>query len=98
MIRQHLKRGTLEDDLVFDAVRIRFVEIGEAVKLIDPRLLATEPDIPWSQVAKFRDKLTHHYLDASQQILAETIAADMPKLEAATKRLALQVAMEQTEL
>jgi uncharacterized protein with HEPN domain len=30
-IRSHLKRGTLADGLVFDAVRIRLLEIGEAV-------------------------------------------------------------------
>jgi uncharacterized protein with HEPN domain len=29
-IRSHLQRGTLADDLVFDAVRIRLLEIGEA--------------------------------------------------------------------
>jgi hypothetical protein len=30
-IRSHLQRGTLADGLVFDAVRIRLPEIGEAV-------------------------------------------------------------------
>ena len=29
-IRSHLKRGTRADGLVFDAVRIRLLEIGEA--------------------------------------------------------------------
>ena len=32
-IRSHLQRGTLADGLVFDAVRIRLLEIGEAVKV-----------------------------------------------------------------
>jgi hypothetical protein len=31
-IRSHLQRGDLSDGLVFDAVRIRLLEIGEAVK------------------------------------------------------------------
>jgi len=33
-IRSHLQRGDLSDELVFDAVRIRLLEIGEAVKAL----------------------------------------------------------------
>jgi uncharacterized protein with HEPN domain len=40
-ITSHLQRGTLTDGLVFDAVRVRLVEIGEAVKDIDPELSPT---------------------------------------------------------
>ena len=46
-IAAHLERGGLDDGLVFDAVRGRLIEIGEAVKAIDPEVLAAEPDIPW---------------------------------------------------
>ena len=45
-IEQHMSRGGLDDGLVFDAVRVRLLEIGEAVKAIDPDVLAQEPDIP----------------------------------------------------
>jgi hypothetical protein len=45
-IRSHLRRGDLSDGLVFDAVRIRLVEIGEAVKALPEDLLATQPSIP----------------------------------------------------
>lgn len=95
-IERHLKRGTLADDLIFDAIRIRFIEIGEAVKSIDPSLLRTEPEIPWSEVAKLRDKLTHHYFDASHQIMAETIASDVPKLDLAVRRLAMRATSERS--
>ena len=44
-IAAHLRRGGLDAGLVFDAVRIRLIEIGEAVKDIDPALLAREPAI-----------------------------------------------------
>jgi len=47
-IRSHLTRGDLSDGLVFDAVRLRLIEIGEAVKLLDPNLVASEPDVKWS--------------------------------------------------
>jgi uncharacterized protein with HEPN domain len=39
-IHSHVQRGAITDGLVFDAVRIRLVEIGEAVKGISPDVLA----------------------------------------------------------
>jgi uncharacterized protein with HEPN domain len=45
-IADHLERGGLTDGLVFDAVRVRLIEIGEAVRAIDPAVLAAEPDVP----------------------------------------------------
>jgi uncharacterized protein with HEPN domain len=41
-----LQRGGLSDGLVFDAVRIRLLEIGEAVKALPEDLLSTQPSIP----------------------------------------------------
>ena len=64
-IRSHLQRGTLADGLVFDAVRIRLLEIGEAVKALPADLLATQPSIPWSQITRMRDHLAHRYFDTA---------------------------------
>ena len=41
-IRSHLARGDLSDGLIFDAVRVRLIEIGEAVKALDPELVASQ--------------------------------------------------------
>jgi hypothetical protein len=41
-IRSHLLRGTLADRLVLDAVRIRLLEITEAVKALPADLLAPQ--------------------------------------------------------
>ena len=54
-IRSHLQRGDLSDGLIFDAVRIRLLEIGEAVKALPDDLLATQPSIPWRHIARIRD-------------------------------------------
>jgi hypothetical protein len=56
-IHSHLQRGDLSDGLVFDAVRIRLLEIGEAVKALPEDLLVTQPSIPWRQIARMRDHL-----------------------------------------
>lgn len=87
VIRQHLARGGLDDGLVFDAVRMRLVEIGEAAKSIDSALLATEPQIPWAEVARMRDRLTHRYFDTLQSIVGHTAHREIGDLAAAVERM-----------
>lgn len=86
-IRSHLQRGDLSDGLVFDAVRIRLLEIGEAVKALPADLLDTEPTIPWAQIARMRDHLAHRYFDTSHAILQATVDHDLPDLERAVSNL-----------
>ena len=86
-IAEHLKRGGLDDGLVFDAVRVRLIEIGEAVKAIDPALLEREPDVPWTDVAAMRNHLAHRYFDTAHAIIQATVDHDIPPLVAAVQRL-----------
>jgi uncharacterized protein with HEPN domain len=90
-IRSHLRRGDLSDGLVFDAVRIRLVEIGEAVKALPEDLLATQPSIPWRQIARMRDHLAHRYFDTAHAILQATVEEDLPHLERAIHALNLSL-------
>jgi uncharacterized protein with HEPN domain len=86
-IHSHLLRGPLSDGLVFDAVRVRLIEIGESVKGIDATLLTQQPQIPWRQVAAMRDQLTHRYFDTSHAIIQHTARKDLPELVIAIHRL-----------
>ena len=86
-IADHLERGGLTDGLVFDAVRVRLIEIGEAVRAIDPAVLAAEPDVPWQDVAGMRNHLAHRYFDTDHAIVAATVGHDLPPLVAAARRL-----------
>lgn len=87
-IRSHLQRGGLSDGLVFDAVRIRLLEIGEAVKALPADLLDSQPGIPWQQIARMRDHLAHRYFDTAHAILQATVDNDLPELERAVQALA----------
>jgi len=86
-IRSHLGRGGLSDGLVFDAVRIRLLEIGEAVKALPDDLLNTQPSIPWRQIARMRDHLAHRYFDTAHSILQVTVDNDLPELEKAIQAM-----------
>lgn len=77
----------MTDGLVFDAVRARLIEIGEAVKDIDEGLLASQPQIPWRDIAGMRDQRAHRYFDTSHAIVSETVRSDIPQLAAAVESL-----------
>ena len=91
-IRSHLARGDMSDGLVFDAVRIRLLEIGEAVKAISPSLLSTEPSIPWKNIAAMRNQLAHRYFDTGHGIVHGTVTDDLKPLLAAVHRLQTHLA------
>ena len=76
-----------DTDVVFDAIRIRLVEIGEAVKDLDDAELSTEPDVPWSDMVRMRDLLAHRYFDTTHGIVMDTAGNDIPELLAAIRRL-----------
>lgn len=86
-ITEHLQRGPLSDGLVFDAVRVRLIEIGEAVKDVPSQVLSQQPSIPWRQVAAMRDQLAHRCFDTSHAIVAQTVGSDLAELMAATRAL-----------
>jgi uncharacterized protein with HEPN domain len=96
-IGSHLQRGTLADGLVFDAVRIRLLEIGEAVKALPADLLDTQPGIPWTQITRMRDHLAHRYFDTAHAILQATIDDDLPELERAVQSIAQSLRDDEDE-
>ncbi len=86
-ISGYLTEGSLDEGVVYDACRARLIEIGEAVKHLDPELTDQEPDIPWRAIARMRDQLAHHYFDTDHAIVAEAVAERLPALRAAVERL-----------
>lgn len=86
-IRSHLQRGEVSDGLVYDAVRVRLIEIGEAVKAVPAEVVATEPATPWRDIAAMRDQLAHRYFDTTHSIVQNTVENDLRPLEQAVLRL-----------
>ena len=89
-IRDHLTRGDLHDGLVYDAVRVRLIEIGEAVKGIDPDLLDGATGVPWKEIARMRDHLAHRYFDTDHAIVQDVVDNDLGPLEVAVRVLTEQ--------
>ncbi|MGL5853198.1 MAG: HepT-like ribonuclease domain-containing protein [Phycicoccus sp.] len=70
-----------------DAVAMRLLEIGEAVKGISAQLTATAPDIQWSDIAGIRDFLAHHYFAMNPEIIQLTIDKRLAPLADAIERM-----------
>ncbi len=82
-INEYVARGDLHDGVVYDACRARLMEIGEAVKHLDSRLLDAAPDIAWNQIARMRDVLVHHYHDTDFAVVESVIVERLPSLREA---------------
>ena len=86
-IRGHVARGDLSDGMVFDAVRVRLIEIGEAIKAFPSELLATEPQTAWTDIARMRDHLAHRYFDTEHRYVSHAVNHDLGPLEEVVTRL-----------
>ena len=90
VVTRHLERGPLEDPLVYDAVRIRLIEIGEAVKDLTPEITESRPGIPWRSIARTRDHLVHRYFETSTEIVRAVVTDGLPPLREAIDDLLVQ--------
>ena len=77
----------LRQGLIYDACRVRLMEIGEAVKHLDPALLEREPAIAWKEIARMRDVLVHHYHDTDIAIVEAVVTERLAPLREAVLRL-----------
>lgn len=87
-IRSHLRYGPITVAIVKDAVAMRLLEIGEAVKALSEEATRAEPDIPWRAIARMRDFLAHHYFVTNPDVIQAVIDKDFDPLELAVERMA----------
>lgn len=73
--------------MLFDALRVRLLEIGEATKALPDELVAAAPEVAWAQIARMRDHLAHHYFDTTHAVVFDTATYAAPALADAARRL-----------
>lgn len=78
-------RDAFEHDVILrHAAKSIIADIGEAAKNLD-ELTEEIPSVPWTQIARMRDRVTHRYFDVDYDVVWETLAADLPTLERAVR-------------
>ncbi|HJZ04675.1 hypothetical protein A2634_03240 [Candidatus Amesbacteria bacterium RIFCSPHIGHO2_01_FULL_48_32] len=70
----------LDDGKTQDAVMRKLEVIGEAVKNFPEEFLEKWPDVPWRDIADFRNVLIHEYFDVDLEEVWNTVKNDLPVL------------------
>lgn len=86
-IRSHLQHGPITVEIVRDAVVMRLLEIGEAVKALSTDTTGAEPEIKWREIAGMRDFLAHHYFATNPEIVQAVLDKDLQPLAEAVDRM-----------
>jgi uncharacterized protein with HEPN domain len=69
------------------AIVAQLLIVGEAVKGLSVDFCNAHREIRWSEIARMRDKLIHHYNDIDDEELWEAASADIPELLAYVRSL-----------
>ena len=75
-------------EVVLAAIQFHVFTIGEAVKALPAELREQRPDVPWSDIARMRDLIGHHYYRLDAQIVRATIGEPLDHLRRACESLA----------
>ena len=76
-----------DDKKTQDAVIRNLEIIGEAVKNIPSDLLASQPQIEWKQIARFRDNVIHRYFGVQLTIVWDVVENKLEDLRTAVESL-----------
>jgi uncharacterized protein with HEPN domain len=80
----------LNDEKLQYAVYKVFENIGEASKNISMETKIKYPEIPWKEMAKFRDKLAHSYFGIDIERVWETVQKDVPIIKHGITKLIIK--------
>lgn len=70
----------IEDDKTFSAVIRKIEIIGEASKNVSSEIKESNQHIPWSMMARMRDKLIHGYFGVDADIIWKTAKEQLPQI------------------
>ena len=74
-------RDTLRaDEELRDATIYRLQTIAESTQRLSPELKASHPEIPWGEIAGFRNRAVHAYLGIDLDIVWDIIEHELPGL------------------
>lgn len=75
------------DEKTQSAVLLQLVLIGEIAKQVSTKT-KNEVDLPWKDIAGFRDRAIHNYFGIDLEIVWQTVQDDIPTLKAALHEFA----------
>lgn len=67
------------DDVAQEAGDSVMIKLGEAAKILAARGLDAPVGVSWSDAAKNREKLAHHYSITDREVTWQTLSVSLPK-------------------
>jgi len=90
------RRETFErSPMVQDAVVRNLQTLAESTQRLGTALKATEPNLPWEEIAGFRNVLTHAYLQIDPEMVWSVVEFDLPELSTAIERMTRRASNEE---
>lgn len=77
--------------LVQDAVMRNLQTLTESSQRLSAEAKATEPQIPWRELAGFRNVIVHGYLGVDLEAVWLVVEGDLPALAEAVRRMVKRV-------
>lgn len=76
--------------LIQDAVMRNLQTLTESSKRLSDSIKATEPQVPWRELAGFRNVIVHGYLGIDRAAVWLVVEQDLPPLAAALDRMVVR--------
>ncbi len=76
-----------QDEVIFDAVLMNFVIIGESAARLTKELKDEAKHIPWKEIIAFRNIVAHNYFGVDPEEVFDIIKNHLPSLQKQIKKL-----------
>jgi len=80
--------------LVQDAVVRNLQTLTESSQRLSSEVRGTEPQVPWRELAGFRNVIVHGYLGVDLEAIWLVVEQDLPTLAEAVERMALRLSAD----
>ena len=77
----------IADEKTRSAVAFKIENIGEASKNIPRTIRAKYKDLPWTDMARMRDKITHFYFGINYKVVWSMVKKELPAIEPAVAKI-----------
>lgn len=85
------KKDFLDSVQLQDAVIRRVEIIGEATKNVSNGFRKKHSEIPWSEIARTRDKLIHGYFGVDLDLTWDIVKKDLPELKKEVEKILKEI-------
>ncbi|WP_146841542.1 HepT-like ribonuclease domain-containing protein [Cellulomonas composti] len=69
-----------DDEIPYLATKALLIDLQTAVESLSVEFRQAHPDVPWRELKRMRDRLSHHYVRIDKSLLWNVLARELPRL------------------